>query len=67
VAETVPEEKRVEAGALLYTAAPMGLFLATFVNRQVAGHWLVDSPETSWRYVFLFSSGHSRSGEGRSV
>ena len=54
VAETMPEEKRVEAGALLYTAAPMGLFLATFVNMQVAGDWFVDSPETSWRYVFLF-------------
>jgi MFS family permease len=54
VAETMPEEKRVEAGALLYTAAPMGLFLATLVNMQVAGNWFVDSPETSWRYVFLF-------------
>jgi MFS family permease len=54
VAETVPEEKRVEAGALLYTSAPMGLFLATFVNMQVAGDWLKDSPETSWRVVFLF-------------
>jgi hypothetical protein len=32
----------------------MGLFLATFVNMQVAGNWFVDSPETSWRYVFLF-------------
>jgi MFS family permease len=54
VAETVPEEKRVEAGALLYTAAPMGLFLATFVNMEVAGDWFVDQPEVSWRYVFLF-------------
>ena len=54
VAETVPEEKRVEAGALLYTSAPMGLFLATFVNLQVAGHWFKDAPETSWRIVFLF-------------
>ena len=54
VAEVVPEEKRVEAGALLYTAAPMGLFLATFVNHQVAAVWLADSPETSWRVVFLF-------------
>ena len=53
VAETVPEARRVEAGALLYTAAPMGLFLATFVNLQVAGHWLVDDPARSWRYVFL--------------
>ena len=54
VAEVVPEEKRVEAGALLYTAAPMGLFLATFVNLQVAGKWFPDNPEVSWRYVFLF-------------
>ena len=54
VAETVPEEKRVEAGALLYTAAPFGLFLATFVDHQVAGVWFAAEPEQSWRYVFLF-------------
>jgi MFS family permease len=54
VAEVVPEEKRVEAGALLYTAAPLGLFLATFVNHQVAAVWLAGSPEHSWRVVFLF-------------
>lgn len=54
VAETVPEEKRVEAGALLYTAAPFGLFLATFVDHQVAGVWFKAAPEESWRYVFLF-------------
>ncbi len=54
VAETVPEEKRVEAGALLYTAAPFGLFLATFVDHQVAGVWFKSMPEQSWRYVFLF-------------
>lgn len=54
VAETVPERRRVEAGALLYTAAPLGLFLATAVNWQVAGVWLKDDPTTSWRYVFLF-------------
>ncbi|MDO9454381.1 MAG: MFS transporter [Stagnimonas sp.] len=54
VAEVVPEEKRVEAGALLYTSAPMGLFLATFVNAEVAGNWFAHTPETSWRYVFLF-------------
>jgi MFS family permease len=53
VAEVVPEKRRVEAGALLYSAAPMGLFLATFVNYQIAGvHWS-DQPQTSWRYVFL--------------
>jgi MFS family permease len=54
VAEAMPNHRRVEAGALLYTASPMGLFLATFVNFQVAGVWLPGEPQTSWRYVFLF-------------
>ena len=53
VAEVVPEHRRVEAGALLYTSAPMGLFLATYVNFQIAGVVWSGSPETSWRYVFL--------------
>lgn len=52
VAEVVPERSRVEAGALLYTSAPMGLFLATFVNDQIARVILPGSPEVSWRYVF---------------
>ncbi len=53
VAEVVPENRRVEAGALLYTSAPMGLFLATFVTFQVTGVYFTD-PTVSWRYVFLF-------------
>ncbi|MBV9214711.1 MAG: MFS transporter, partial [Acidobacteria bacterium] len=53
VAEVVPENRRVEAGALLYTASPLGLFLATFVTYQVTGVYFSD-PTTSWRYVFLF-------------
>jgi MFS family permease len=53
VAEVVPEKSRVEAGALLYTSAPMGLFLATFVNDQIARVILPGSPDVSWRYVFL--------------
>src|SRR4051794_34911376 len=53
VAEVVPEKRRVEAGALLYTSAPAGLFLATWANFQIAGVFLKGSPETSWRYVFL--------------
>ncbi len=53
VAEVVPEKRRVEAGALLYTSAPVGLFLATFVTYQIAGVYFKGSPETSWRYVFL--------------
>lgn len=58
VAETVPEKKRVPAGALLYSSAPIGLFLATFVNdlftRQVdviANH--PEWPSLGWRVVFL--------------
>jgi len=54
VAEVVPEEKRVEAGALLYTSAPFGLFLATFVNAEVAGEWFAHDPARSWRYVLMF-------------
>jgi MFS family permease len=53
VAEVVPERRRVEAGALLYTSAPIGLFLATFVNFQIAGVFWKANPEVSWRYVFL--------------
>jgi MFS family permease len=53
VAEVVPEESRVEAGALLYTSAPVGLFLATAVNAAVAGGFARSAPETSWRYVLL--------------
>ena len=45
---------RVEAGALLYTSAPFGLFLATFVNAEVAGEWFAHDPAMSWRYVLLF-------------
>ncbi len=53
VAEVVPEKRRVEAGALLYTAAPLGLFLASFTNLQIAGRFFKSAPEVSWRYVFL--------------
>src|SRR4051794_13055924 len=52
VAEVVPEKRRVEAGALLYTSAPAGLFLATFANFQIAGNLFKGTPEDSWRYVF---------------
>jgi MFS family permease len=52
VAEVVPENRRVEAGALLYTSAPMGLFLATFLTFQITGVYF-NNPAVSWRYVFL--------------
>jgi len=53
VAEVVPERRRVEAGAILYTSAPIGLMLATFINFQIAGVFFKGQPEVSWRYVFL--------------
>jgi MFS family permease len=54
VAEVVPEKRRVEAGALLYTSAPMGLFLATYVATWIQGTVMPGRPEVAWRYVFLF-------------
>jgi len=53
VAETVPESRRITAGALMQSASPCGLFLAMFVNYQIAGVWFADDPAHSWRYVFL--------------
>jgi len=53
VAEVVPEKRRVEAGALLSTASPMGLLLATVVTYQITRVYFRE-PSTSWRYVFLF-------------
>ncbi len=54
VAEVVPERRRVEAGALLYTSAPMGLFLATYVTYWIQGVAMPSRPDVAWRYVFLF-------------
>jgi MFS family permease len=55
VAESLPKEKRIIGGALLYTSAPMGLFLATYVNdlftRQLDA--VAKNPHLSWRAVFL--------------
>lgn len=51
VAEVVPERRRVEAGALLYTSAPFGLFLAAFVNMLVSGDILKADPDNAWRWV----------------
>ncbi|HWD41564.1 MAG TPA: MFS transporter [Fimbriimonas sp.] len=52
VAEVVPEKRRVEAGALLYTSASAGLFLATFLTYQIQGVFFKANPEVAWRYVF---------------
>ena len=41
-----PEKRRVEMGALLYTSAPMGLFLATYVSWFIQGWQFAEVPET---------------------
>lgn len=55
VAESLPPKKRIVGGALLYTSAPMGLFLATYVNdlftRKLDA--IASDPHMSWRAVFL--------------
>ena len=55
VAESLPAKKRVLGGALLYTSAPMGLFLATFVNDLFTRklQFSASDPGLSWRMVFL--------------
>jgi MFS family permease len=53
VAEVMPEELRVEAGALLYTAAPVGIFLAGWSSKLVTQVLEAGHAETSWRHVFL--------------
>jgi len=52
VSEVLPEKRRVEGGAILYTASAAGLFLATFVNKLIAGSLMAANPGMSWRYVF---------------
>src|SRR5579885_43131 len=47
VAEVMPEKRRIEAGALLYTSAPIGLFLATFINDLVQKTLVPGAPEVS--------------------
>jgi MFS family permease len=53
LAESMPDSRRVETATLVQTASPLGIVLASFVNYQIAGVWLADTPETSWRVVFL--------------
>jgi len=51
VAEVVPEKRRVEAGALLYTSASAGLFLAVTVNKYFSTEFGATRPDLAWRYV----------------
>jgi MFS family permease len=55
VAEVVPPVRRVAAGALLYTSAPMGILLAGFVTDLLTKRIdvLAAQPDLAWRLVFL--------------
>ena len=53
LAESVPENRRVEAGVIMYTSSPVGIVLASLLNYPIAGVWLAGEPDKSWRYVFL--------------
>ena len=39
--------------AVLQTASPLGLFLATFTTWFISGQLMPDRPDLSWRFVFL--------------
>lgn len=53
VAETVPESRRVQMGALLFTSAPAGVFLAIFLSRLFTAEIgaIASNPSLSWRAV----------------
>jgi MFS family permease len=55
VSETLPRERRITGGVLLYTSASFGLFLATFVNNTLTHELkaIASDPSISWRAVFL--------------
>jgi MFS family permease len=52
VAEVVSERARPIAGALLYTASPMGMLIASKVTRYLVEGYFKESPD-GWRYAFL--------------
>jgi MFS family permease len=55
VAEVVPPRRRVAAGALLYTSAPVGILLAGLVTDVLTKRIgaLSAQPDLAWRLVFL--------------
>jgi MFS family permease len=55
VAEVVPPQRRVAAGALLYTSAPVGILLAGLVTDVLTKRVgvLSTQPDLAWRLVFL--------------
>jgi MFS family permease len=53
VAETVPESRRVSMGALLFTSAPAGVFMAILLSRLFTSEIgaIARDPSLSWRVV----------------
>lgn len=37
----------------MQTSSPLGIVLASTINYLIAGVWFAQTPQTSWRYVFL--------------
>lgn len=58
VAETVPEQRRVQMGTVLFTAPPLLIFLAILVNwlftKQIDS--IASDPSLSWRLVLGFGA-----------
>jgi MFS family permease len=53
VTETIPKRARLEAGALLFTSAPVSLLLAHCVHYQISEVFIAQNPEISWRCAFI--------------
>lgn len=58
VAETVPESRRVQMGAFLFTSAPAGVFVAIAVSRLFTSGIpsIASNPSLSWRLVMAAGS-----------
>lgn len=58
VAETVPEQKRVQMGTVLFTSPPFFVFMAIFVNwlltKQIDS--IASNPSLSWRLLLGFGA-----------
>lgn len=58
VAETVPEQRRVQMGTVLFTSPPFFVFLALFVNwlltKEIES--IASNPNLSWRLLLAFGT-----------
>lgn len=58
VAESVPEERRVQMGTVLFTAPPFFVFVATFMNWLLTKEIdsIASNPNLSWRLLLAFGT-----------